>query len=105
MTIVSLLAFYIIRLSLSFILPPVSLLPFYIILAIVIYTIKVSVDIFMVSAYRSKTCFILALGINLFYLFLAFSLGHMEGVYDTRIELVSMDYAKHLEIVLGNSFI
>lgn len=96
MTIVSLLVFYIVRLSLSFILPPVSLLPFYILIAIIAYTIKVSVDIFMVSAYRSKTCFMIALGVNAFYLFLAFSLSHMEGVYDTKLEIVSRDYAKHL---------
>lgn len=77
MTIVSLLAFYLIRLSLSFILPPISLLPFYILIAIITYTIKVSVDIFMVSAYRSKTCLMLALGVNVFYIFLAFSLSHV----------------------------
>ena len=102
MTIASLLAFYAVRLALGFALPAVSLLPFYIIVAILVYTIKVSVDVFMVSAYRSKTVFLIALGVNISYLFLSITLGNYEGVYDPTVQFISADYSKHLEIVLGN---
>jgi hypothetical protein len=96
MTVASLLEFYIVRLTLASILPEVSMLPFYVLLAILVYTIKVSVDIFMVSPYRNKVCFMVAFFINVFYLFLAITLNQMDGVYDTTIDFVSKDYAKHL---------
>ena len=84
MTIVGLLGFYIIRLSLSFILPPISHLPFYIIVALFIYIVKVSVDIFMLSAYKSKTTFSIAFFLNLFFLILALTIGNLDDVYDQR---------------------
>jgi len=96
MTIASLVCFYILRLALNPILPSISLLPFYIIIAIIVYTIKVSVDVFLVSAYRSRTVVLIALGVNVFYFFLAVALGSYEGVYDDSIRFISADYAKHL---------
>jgi hypothetical protein len=101
MTILGLLIFYSVRLSLVFILPEISLLPFYILVAILVYTVKVSVDTFMVSAYRTKTVFMIAFGVNVFYLFLAVALNNYEGVFDHTINFLAGDYAKRLEIVLG----
>ena len=77
MTITGLLGFYVLRAALSFVLPPISHLPFYILVALFIYTIKVSVDIFMLSAYKSKTTFSIAFFLNLFYIFLALALGKL----------------------------
>lgn len=101
MTIAALLAFYSLRMILTPVLPEISMLPFYITVAILVYTVKVSVDIFMVSAYRSKTVFLIALGVNVFYLFLGVVLSNYEGVFDQTSKFVAGDYAKWLEIVLG----
>jgi hypothetical protein len=101
MTIASLLAFYSLRLILAPVLPDISMLPFYIIVAILVYTVKVSVDTFMVSAYKSKTVFMIALGVNIFYLFLGVALSNYEGVFDQTLKFVAGDYAKRLEIFLG----
>jgi len=60
------------------------------------------VDLFMVSAYRSKTVIVIAVAVNLLYLGLACTLSHVEGVYDDTGRIVTQDYAKHLEIVFGN---
>lgn len=96
MTITGLLGFYIVRSVLAWILPPISHLPFYILVALFIYTIKVSVDIFMLSAYKSKTTFSIALILNLFFILLAITVGTMEGVYDERTAMATNDYAKFL---------
>ena len=101
MTIAALLAFYSLRMILAPVLPEISMLPFYITVAILVYTVKVSVDTFMVSAYRSKTVFLIALGVNVFYLFLGVALSNFEGVFDQTSKFVAGDYAKWLEIVLG----
>ena len=82
MTIAALILYYIIRLCLISVLPDISTLTFYILIVIIFYAVKIGVDIYLVSAYKSKTCFMIALGINLFYLFLIGLLGNIQGVYD-----------------------
>jgi hypothetical protein len=82
MTITALIFYYLIRLTLMTILPNISTLAFYILLVITFYAVKIGVDIYLVSAYKSRTCFMIALGINLFYLCLIALLGNIEGIYD-----------------------
>ena len=93
---VGLLVFYCVRLIFGFVLPVISLLPFYILVAILVYTVKVSVDTFMVSAYKSKTVFMIALGVNVFYLCLGVALSNYEGVFDQTMKFMAGDYAKRL---------
>jgi len=58
-------------------LPEISALGFYLLLVITFYAIKIGVDIYLVSSYKSRTCFMLALGINLFYFLLICLLGNI----------------------------
>jgi hypothetical protein len=67
----------------------------------VLLTIKVSVDIFMISPYKTKTVFMIAVFINLFFLLVFASVGYLDGLYDPKVGLVIRDYAKYLEIILG----
>jgi hypothetical protein len=70
MTLVGLIFFYLFRALFSMVLSEISHLPFYILVVILIYTIKVSVDVFMVSAYCSILAISGSFAINiLFFIF------------------------------------
>lgn len=99
MTVAGILIFAIFRFVLSFFVEDSSMLMFYIIVLISVYTIKLGVDIFLMSSYNKKTCVLISLGINIVFYILMVCFEGVEGIYDSTINVIVADYSKHLEIV------
>jgi hypothetical protein len=78
-----------------------SLVTFYILILLLVYTIKLGIDTFFLTNYNKKHCFGIAFGINcIFYIFYLI-LGSSEGVYDNKLEIAISDYKKHLSIIFN----
>lgn len=75
MTMAALVIFYLIRAPLSPFLPEISHLTFYVLVTILVYAIKVSVDVFMVTEYKSFTVILFALILNSVYFILYLALN------------------------------
>jgi hypothetical protein len=94
-----------IRIALKPILPEVSQLPFYLLVLIQIYAVKIAVDVFMVSAYKSVASLAVAVVLNVAIMASSVVLGSTEGVYDQSLQREASDLAKYIEIIMGNNSI
>jgi len=96
MTTFGLVIFILLKLIISFFFPSQSLLTFYTLVLIFIYTIKIGLDTFFLTNYSKKNCFLLALGLNLIFFVFLMSFDSMDGVYDRTLRTIAKDYTKHL---------
>jgi hypothetical protein len=101
MTTVGLVLFVVLKICVNVIYTGQSLLSFYVLVLILVYTIKTGIETFLLTNYNKKTCFLIALGINLSFYIIMLSLDSLDGVYDRNIRNVASDYNKHLSIVLN----
>lgn len=61
-----------------------------------IYTLKLGIDTFFLTNYSKKQCFLLALGLNVFFYIIVVLFDQVEGVFDQQIKIIIQDYIKHL---------
>ena len=81
-----------------------SLITFYILVLIIIYTLKQGIDVFFLTNYNRKICLLISFGVNLFFFLSYVTLEPYEGIFDQSIKQVTHDYRKHLEIIFNRKF-
>lgn len=101
MTTVGLVLFVIFKIAANLVYPIYSLLSFYVLGLILIYTVKMGVDTFFLTNYNKKICFLIAIVINIGFYLIIISFDSIEGVYDQTIKSIASDYNKHLSIVFN----
>jgi hypothetical protein len=101
MTTAGLVLFLIFKIGANLIYPIYSLLSFYVLGLILVYTLKMGIDTFFLTNYNKKICFLIAIGINMAFYMIIISLDNIEGVYDQTIKSLASDYNKHLSIVFN----
>jgi len=77
MTIAGLVLYLLIRLIILPFLPNDSMLIFYIMVLISCYMIKIGMDTFFKTNYNKRNCFLISLGLNLFFYLLLATLGNI----------------------------
>jgi hypothetical protein len=77
MTTTGLLLFIALRLVIALVYEKESLLSFYTLAIILIYSLKLGIDCFFLTNYNRRNCLILALGLNVFFYLLAVVFGNM----------------------------
>lgn len=77
------------------------MISFYVLTLILVYTLKLGVETFILTNYNRMVCILVGLGLNLIFFFLFYFLSNIEGVYDQTIKEVVEDYVNHLEIVFN----
>jgi hypothetical protein len=101
MTAAVLVIIVLLRIVIDLFFPLDGLLTFYILAAIIVYTLKLGVETFLLTNYNRKVCFAIALGLNFFFMALFVVMEQYEGVYDQTISRITRDYVKHLEIIFN----
>lgn len=74
---------------------------FYVLVAIIVYTIKLGIDTFFKTSYNKRACILIALSLNIAFMGLFITLESQQGLYDQRIKEKTIDYVKHLEIIFN----
>lgn len=77
-----------------------STFTFIVCLVIMIYMLKLGLQIFWISSYNLKYCFLITIGFNLL-LFMLYLTTNGLGAYDTGLEWAILDYKKLLTIIVG----
>lgn len=104
MTTASLLVFIILRVVFKSFLEEESLVAVYTLTAIFFYTLKQGLDVFFLSNYSRKVCFIVATSFNVFFFGLYLLLSSYEELYDQSLKHVMHDYSRHLELIFNKDF-
>lgn len=65
-----------------------------------IYLIKLGLQIFWISSYNLKYCFLFTLAINVIFFMLYLTTNRL-GAYDQELEWAIVDYRKLISIVVG----
>ena len=86
MTTLTITIFVLVRVIMSFFFSTESMMAFYVLVAIIIYTIKLGIDTFLKTNYNKKTCALIALALNLFYAIMFYTLERQQGLYDQQIQ-------------------
>lgn len=86
MTTLTLTIFVLVRVIMNYFLGIESMMAFYVLVAITIYTIKLGLDTFLKTNYNKKTCILITLALNVFYAIMYFTLEKQQGLYDQQIQ-------------------
>jgi hypothetical protein len=84
---------------------PSSSFTFIVCLVAIAYAIKLGLQIFWISSYNLKYCFLFGIGANLLFYLVYLTMSGLGGTYEHELEMVISDYRKQLSIVFGKKLI
>lgn len=85
MTTLTLTIFVLVRVIMNYFLSIESMMAFYVLVAILVYTIKLGIETFFKTNYNKRSCALIALALNVFYIIAYITLERQQGLYDQQI--------------------